>query len=110
MDLKRTQHIHTLGLAFLSLTVQFLSGGLQPGLDPPVPKSIWKCVEAFLVFTMIPGYYWHLGSEVRSAQRVSHTAKTCLTSSANNTLIEKHHDHKFSELGLYFVLYSAPSM
>lgn len=42
--------------------------------------------------------------------RVLHTAKNCLISSTNNTLIEKHHDHKFSEPGLYFVLYSVPSM
>lgn len=32
--------------------------------------------------------------------KVFHNAKNCLTPSANNTLIEKHRDHKFSGQGL----------
>lgn len=75
------------------------------------PVSIWKCVEAFLVFTMIPGYYRHLGSGVRSAQEcptlqriVSLQVPVIL--SLRNTMTKS----SVSWDSVYFVLYSVPSM
>ena len=66
------------------------------------PRSICNCVEAFLVVTMTPRYYWHLGPGVRvlnflQCTRVSHTANNCLTQSANSPLVEKQCKYKPSE-------------